>query len=128
MLKLPCNGVDRVHLVSQCGFMGRPTSFFTGRSSVKGFRSTKAYPVQAVASAKDGAVVNRVEADIGSLANRLRLGSLSEDGLSYKEKFIVRSYEVGINKTATVETVANLLQVFIILIVKFVNFFVDLNF
>jgi fatty acyl-ACP thioesterase A len=61
-------------------------------------------------SAKDGAVVNRVEPEIGSLADRLRLGSLTEDGLSYKEKFIVRSYEVGINKTATVETIANLLQ------------------
>lgn len=46
-----------------------------------------------------------------SLADRLRLGSLTEDGLSYKEKFIVRCYEVGINKTATVETIANLLQV-----------------
>lgn len=46
-----------------------------------------------------------------SLADRLRLGSLVEDGLSYKEKFIVRSYEVGINKTTTVETIANLLQV-----------------
>ncbi|KAJ4828845.1 hypothetical protein Tsubulata_010506, partial [Turnera subulata] len=46
----------------------------------------------------------------GSLADRLRLGSLLEDGLSYKEKFIVRCYEVGINKTATVETIANLLQ------------------
>ncbi|GMH02487.1 hypothetical protein Nepgr_004326 [Nepenthes gracilis] len=45
-----------------------------------------------------------------SLANRLRLGRLTEDGLSYKESFIVRSYEVGINKTATVETIANLLQ------------------
>nr|GMD73152.1 oleoyl-acyl carrier protein thioesterase, chloroplastic [Ipomoea batatas] len=45
-----------------------------------------------------------------SLADRLRLGSLTEDGLSYKEKFIVRCYEVGINKTATVETIANLLQ------------------
>ncbi|XAR60950.1 Oleoyl-[acyl-carrier-protein] hydrolase [Bertholletia excelsa] len=45
-----------------------------------------------------------------SLAGRLRLGSLTEDGLSYKEKFIVRCYEVGINKTATVETIANLLQ------------------
>lgn len=44
------------------------------------------------------------------LADRLRLGSLTEDGLSYKEKFIVRCYEVGINKTATVETIANLLQ------------------
>ncbi|XP_027093231.1 oleoyl-acyl carrier protein thioesterase, chloroplastic-like [Coffea arabica] len=45
-----------------------------------------------------------------SLADRLRLGSLTQDGLSYKEKFIVRCYEVGINKTATVETIANLLQ------------------
>jgi fatty acyl-ACP thioesterase A len=47
----------------------------------------------------------------GSLADRLRLGSLTEDGLSYKERFVVRCYEVGINKTATVETIANLLQV-----------------
>lgn len=47
-----------------------------------------------------------------SLADRLRLGSLTEDGLSYKEKFVIRCYEVGINKTATVETIANLLQVF----------------
>ncbi|GKF50373.1 oleoyl-acyl carrier protein thioesterase, chloroplastic-like protein [Tanacetum coccineum] len=46
-----------------------------------------------------------------SLADELRLGSLTEDGLSYKERFIVRCYEVGINKTATVETIANLLQV-----------------
>ncbi|XP_008794588.1 oleoyl-acyl carrier protein thioesterase, chloroplastic-like [Phoenix dactylifera] len=44
------------------------------------------------------------------LAERLRLGRLVEDGLSYKESFIVRCYEVGINKTATVETIANLLQ------------------
>ncbi|KAK9057440.1 hypothetical protein SSX86_022275 [Deinandra increscens subsp. villosa] len=45
-----------------------------------------------------------------SLAEKLRLGSLTEDGLSYKERFIIRCYEVGINKTATVETIANLLQ------------------
>ncbi|KAL3725106.1 hypothetical protein ACJRO7_030165 [Eucalyptus globulus] len=38
------------------------------------------------------------------------LGSLTEDGLSYKESFMVRSCEVGINKTATVKTMANLLQ------------------
>ncbi|KAL5057595.1 hypothetical protein RYX36_029199 [Vicia faba] len=110
MLKLSCNGVDRVQLTAQCGFMGRPTSFFSGRISVTGFRSTKACPVYAVATAKDGAVVNRVEPENGSLEDRLRLGSLTEDGFSYKEKFIVRSYEVGINKTATVETIANLLQ------------------
>ncbi|XP_078447459.1 oleoyl-acyl carrier protein thioesterase, chloroplastic-like [Wolffia australiana] len=45
-----------------------------------------------------------------TLAQRLRLGKLEPDGLSYKESFIVRSYEVGVNKTATVETIANLLQ------------------
>jgi len=66
-------------------------------------------------SNKDGAVASRVEAEGGTLADRLRLGSLTEDGLSYKEKFIVRSYEVGINKTATVETIANLLQVLILI-------------
>lgn len=112
MLKLSCNGVDRIQLLAQCGYMNRPTSVFSGRSSVTGFRSTKACSVQAVTSAKDGVVVNRVEPDNRSFADRLRLGSLTEDGLSYKEKFIVRSYEVGINKTATVETIANLLQVF----------------
>lgn len=49
-----------------------------------------------------------------SLADRIRLGSLTEDGLSYKERFIIRCYEVGINKTATVETIANLLQVILL--------------
>nr|XP_043621451.1 oleoyl-acyl carrier protein thioesterase, chloroplastic [Erigeron canadensis] len=44
------------------------------------------------------------------LAEELRFGSLTEDGLSYKERFVIRCYEVGINKTATVETIANLLQ------------------
>lgn len=52
-------------------------------------------------------------ADSVTPADRLRPGRLMEDGYSYKEKFIVRSYEVGINKTATVETIANLLQVWI---------------
>jgi fatty acyl-ACP thioesterase A len=46
-----------------------------------------------------------------TLGERLRLGSLLEDGLSYKESFVIRCYEVGVNKTATVETFANLLQV-----------------
>ncbi|KAI7727089.1 hypothetical protein M8C21_001702, partial [Ambrosia artemisiifolia] len=44
------------------------------------------------------------------VSNRLRLGGLGEDGLSYKEKFVIRCYEVGINKTATIETIANLMQ------------------
>ncbi|KAL8541985.1 hypothetical protein ACS0TY_003009 [Phlomoides rotata] len=45
-----------------------------------------------------------------SLTHQLRHSTLSEDGSTYNEKFIVRSYEVGINKTATIETIANFLQ------------------
>ncbi|CAH8392203.1 unnamed protein product [Eruca vesicaria subsp. sativa] len=49
--------------------------------------------------------------DVYSAVERgIMLGSLMEDGLSYKEKFIVRSHEVQCNKTATVQTIANLLQ------------------
>lgn len=116
MLKLSCSGTDQVQFFTQCGFTARPDSVFHRRrkSAAVGFRfpGTRASPVLAVVSDRGGAVVNRVEPDLGALADRLRLGSLTEDGLSYKEKFIVRSYEVGINKTATVETIANLLQVF----------------
>ncbi|KAH7863033.1 hypothetical protein Vadar_012387 [Vaccinium darrowii] len=62
-------------------------------------------PIVAETTEKDAATgVEKSAADL------LRLGSLTEDGLSYKEKFIVRCYEVGINKTATVETIANILQ------------------
>ena len=44
-----------------------------------------------------------------TLVDRLRFRSLRNDELSYKESFIVRYYEVGINKTATVKTIDNLL-------------------
>nr|WNE90693.1 Fatty acyl-ACP Thioesterases A [Carthamus tinctorius] len=72
-------------------------------------------PVMAVRTGEQptGVAVGLKEAEAEvekSLADRLRMGSLTEDGLSYKERFIIRCYEVGINKTATVETIANLLQ------------------
>lgn len=44
------------------------------------------------------------------MADKFRHGGLTDDGLSYKENFIVRCCEVGPNRTATVETIANLLQ------------------
>ncbi|CAL9108116.1 unnamed protein product [Musa textilis] len=73
--------------------------------------SSRAIPGQ---QAADVAAASRLVAGVGAegkgLAERLRLGSLVPDGLSYKESFVVRCYEVGINKTATVETIANLLQ------------------
>ncbi|KAG8371726.1 hypothetical protein BUALT_Bualt13G0118100 [Buddleja alternifolia] len=72
-------------------------------------RKAKLYLVKSEATGEARCKPKRVNGE-PSLADRLRLGSLTEDGLSYKEKFIVRCYEVGVNKTATVQTVANLLQ------------------
>lgn len=121
MLKVSCNATDQIHALAQCRFFGppksKPKSFFTRRKD-GAFSCSPATRglVLAVVSDRSGAVgaeggTTSVDTGLGSLADRLRLGSLTEDGLSYKEKFIVRSYEVGINKTATVETIANLLQV-----------------
>lgn len=118
MLKLSCNnGTDHIQALSQCKFFAPATSLFARRSSTVVFCSSAAKipAVSAAVSDRGGfrfdGVANRVEPSSETLADRLRLGSLTENGLSYKEKFIVRSYEVGINKTATVETIANLLQV-----------------
>ncbi|GJT16284.1 acyl-ACP thioesterase [Tanacetum coccineum] len=41
---------------------------------------------------------------------RVQLERLRDDGSSYKERFTIRCYEVGFNKTATIETIADLLQ------------------
>jgi hypothetical protein len=38
-------------------------------------------------------------------------GTLDASGTSFKEKFLIRCYEVGMNGTASPETMANLLQV-----------------
>lgn len=55
-----------------------------------------------------------------TLANRLRFGALTEDGLAYKEKLMVRSYDFGIiNKTIIIKTMANLLQVIIFFVTSY---------
>ncbi|KAG8640362.1 oleoyl-acyl carrier protein thioesterase 1, chloroplastic [Manihot esculenta] len=113
MLKLPCNYADHQiqTIASQCRFLtnhhNRPRFHRRPNAVVSCSPASKSSIVQAVVS--EGGTT-RVDSVCESLGSRLRLGSLTEDGLSYKEKFIVRSYEVGINKTATVETIANFLQ------------------
>ncbi|KAI4356365.1 hypothetical protein L6164_000394 [Bauhinia variegata] len=114
MLKVSCNGSNQIQALAQCRLLGSPRSFLfrRRRTAVCCSPVTPTSPVLEVVCDRGGvgSELNRVESGLGTLADRLRLGSLTEDGLSYKEKFIVRSYEVGINKTATVETIANLLQ------------------
>ncbi|XP_023634202.1 oleoyl-acyl carrier protein thioesterase 2, chloroplastic isoform X2 [Capsella rubella] len=114
MLKLSCNVTDHLHSffsdprrvfvpVHRRTFTEKPISCF----------QLKKEPLRAILSADQGNSSSLRVADSVSdapPADRLRFGRLMEDGFSYKEKFIVRSYEVGINKTATVETIANLLQ------------------
>ncbi|XVF21352.1 hypothetical protein REPUB_Repub12eG0083300 [Reevesia pubescens] len=116
MLKLSsCNVTDQIQTLAQCRLVGSPGPLPFRRWSPVVVSCSPSIrlnltPVQAVLSSQQQVGTELVESGSGSLADRLRLGSLTEDGLSYKEKFIVRCYEVGINKTATVETIANLLQ------------------
>ncbi|WCJ38012.1 Oleoyl-acyl carrier protein thioesterase chloroplastic [Euphorbia peplus] len=108
MLKIPFNATsDQFQsLATHCRFLSHPNPHFTSRPSNLVVFS-KNSSLHSLVS--DGPAASRVDSE-KSLADRLRLGCLAEDGFSYKEKFIVRSYEVGINKTATVETIANFLQ------------------
>lgn len=111
MLKLSCNVTDHLHnFFSDSRRIFVPVHRRTGPISCF---QLKKEPLRAILSADQGNSSLRVADSVSdtSPADRLRFGRLMEDGFSYKEKFIVRSYEVGINKTATVETIANLLQV-----------------
>ncbi|KAH1106060.1 hypothetical protein J1N35_009828 [Gossypium stocksii] len=109
MLKFSyCNVTDLNQALAQCRFVGLLGPLASRRQSPRAVVSCSPSsefsltPVQAVMSCQQ---------QVGSsLVNRLRLGGLTEDGFSYKEKFIIRGFEVGINKIATIETIANLLQ------------------
>lgn len=117
MLKLSCNVTDQLQSLFIFSHSHRSDLLnFTRRRRIVSCSPRKVVldPIKAIVSADQGTVIQTKEG-LCTLADQLRLGSLTEDGLSYKEKLIVRSYEVGSNKTATVETVANLLQV------RFVN-------
>ena len=101
---------DQIQAITQCGFLGRGSILTWGRQRNavvlgfgSGFASLNKGPIMAVASNR--IVGSGTGSGSGTLADRL-----TEDGLSYKERFVVRCYEVGINKTATIETIANLLQ------------------
>ncbi|KAL3649293.1 hypothetical protein CASFOL_005696 [Castilleja foliolosa] len=84
----------------------RPTGSFAAAVWCGRYRPARSLRVASVATGEQ----QQESSHQPRLDDRLRLGGLTEDGLSYKEKFIVRCYEVGLNKTATVETIANMLQ------------------
>lgn len=45
------------------------------------------------------------------LVDPFRQGLIIEGGVGYRQTIVIRSYEVGPDKTATIETILNLLQV-----------------
>ena len=61
--------------------------------------------ISTAVSAVNGSVMKNVPVNVGGH------GCLDPSGTSFKEKFLIRCYEVGMNGTASPETMANLLQV-----------------
>lgn len=45
------------------------------------------------------------------LVDPVRQGAITEGGVAYRQTVVIRSYEVGADKTATLESILNLLQV-----------------
>lgn len=54
---------------------------------------------------RSGSVIHK------TLGEKMRHGGLERDNLVYNERFIVRSSQIGVNKTATIEAISSLLQV-----------------
>ncbi|CAH9138739.1 unnamed protein product [Cuscuta epithymum] len=83
-------------------------TFNRRRNAVVLGESLRPSPVMAVSVQEPK--ISEPAASEATLASRLRHGSLEADRLSFKEKYIIRCSEVGVNKTATIESIANLLQ------------------
>lgn len=45
------------------------------------------------------------------LADAFGFGRIVQDGLVFKQNFLIRSYEIGADRTASIETLMNHLQV-----------------
>lgn len=66
---------------------------------------------EASLSTGNGTAVPRVD-DGGAVSmHAYRLGRFVEDRFVYRQTFVIRSYEIGPDETATMETLLNLLQV-----------------
>ncbi|XP_042513956.1 oleoyl-acyl carrier protein thioesterase, chloroplastic-like [Macadamia integrifolia] len=119
-LKGCCNVPDQLRSLSQCRSVDGPKVLARrGIAMVSRCSSSLTFPQLQTSSDlgvlewvndSGGAALNQPTNGSASLVEQLQLGSLAEDGRSYKEKFIVRCFEVGINKTATIDAIANLLQ------------------
>lgn len=56
-----------------------------------------------------------------------RQGMIIEEGVAYRQTVVVRSYEVGPDKTTTIESILNLLQVRGLLFYFFIFYFFFMN-
>ncbi|KAK9733949.1 hypothetical protein RND81_04G103000 [Saponaria officinalis] len=101
----------KIQSLTQCGLWVPPKFHpkIENRQNVSIVRTSKRQDLSMPVTIKE-VNNNGVTPVSRNLADKLRLGSMCEDGLSYKESYIIRSYEVGVNKTATIETIANLMQ------------------
>ncbi|KAJ4969215.1 hypothetical protein NE237_015916 [Protea cynaroides] len=109
-----CHVPDQLRSLTQCRSIASPKALNRHRTSVVPICSS-ATPSSSlsVSQVSELAVSERPYSstnESATLPNPLRLGTLTDNGRSYKEKFIVRIYEVGSNKTATIEAIANLMQ------------------
>lgn len=84
-----------------------------GSGSLHGLKAAAtevAYPLSVVTD-KDAAIARQNIPREKQLVDPFRQGVIIDGGVRYRQTVVIRSYEIGPDKTATLETILNLLQV-----------------
>lgn len=85
-----------------------------GSGSLHGLKAAAtevAYPLSAAVTDKDAAIARQNIPREKQLVDPFRQGVIIDGGVRYRQTVVIRSYEIGPDKTATLETILNLLQV-----------------
>ncbi|PWA50578.1 oleoyl-acyl carrier protein thioesterase [Artemisia annua] len=106
-----CNAVtrDRIHTLTHSQSIHYTSIHRRNKGLLCSPFFERVVPVMAVRTGKQP---NAVTVGLTEAAEKesIQLERLRDDGSSYKERFKIRCYEVGFNQTATIETIADLLQ------------------
>eukprot|EP00249_Psilotum_nudum_P011473 c23196_g2_i1 orf=1037-2104(+) len=86
----------------------RTFPLFPGRESLCAAITIIAATLRAIESQKKAE--KELQANIQMQIGALRRGMLLENGFVYRQTFVIRSYEVGLDRAASIETIANFFQ------------------
>ncbi|KAK4351111.1 hypothetical protein RND71_030424 [Anisodus tanguticus] len=107
ILKFGCNGKKKLRVISASGSNNSKSIDTINGKKINGVH-VEEYPHLG----QKGNVVIDKSTELGSSSSNhsYLVGNFVDDRFVYRQSFVIRSYEIGPDKTATMETIMNLLQ------------------